>query len=130
MLLDHIEFRVASAADSLRFYETALKPLGVELVISVPPERTVSGGHRHGLGRDGYPSIWFHDGEAPIAPMHVAFAAQDRATVDQFFAAAIAAGARDNGPPGVRTRYHDAYYAAYVLDPDGNNIEVVCQYGD
>lgn len=73
----------------------------------------------------GYPSIWFHDGRAPIAPMHVAFAPQDRATVDQFFAAAIAAGARDNGPPGVRTPYHDAYCAAYVLDPEGNNIEVV-----
>lgn len=130
MLLDHIEFRVANAADSLRFYEAALRPLGIELVISVPPERTASGGHRHGLGRDGYPSIWFHDGETPVAPIHIAFAVQERALVDRFFAAAIAAGAQDNGAPGVRTRYHDAYYAAYVLDPDGNNIEVVCQSGD
>jgi len=127
MLFDHIEFRVADADRSLRFYEAALRCLGVEPVISIPADRTASGGRRHGLGRDGYPRLWFHDGEAPVAPVHIAFAVENRALVDAFHAAAIAAGGTDNGPPGVRTRYHDAYYAAYVLDPDGSNIEVVCQ---
>jgi catechol 2,3-dioxygenase-like lactoylglutathione lyase family enzyme len=126
-ILDHIEFAVADAERSRRFYEHALRPFGMTVVIRVAPERTRTGGTRYGLGRDGYPRIWFHDGEAPGNPMHLALAATDRRVVDAFHAAALAAGGTDNGAPGIRERYHPNYYAAFMLDPDGNNIEAVCQ---
>jgi catechol 2,3-dioxygenase-like lactoylglutathione lyase family enzyme len=126
-ILDHIEFGVANAERSRRFYEEALRPFGMTVILRVGPERTRTGGTRYGLGRDGYPRIWFHDGEAPGSPMHLALAATDRRVVDAFHAAALAAGGTDNGAPGVRGRYHPDYYAAFVLDPDGNNIEGVCQ---
>jgi catechol 2,3-dioxygenase-like lactoylglutathione lyase family enzyme len=126
-ILDHIEFAVADAERSRRFYEEALRPFGMTVVICVAPEWTRTGGTRYGLGRDSYPRIWFHDGEAPSSPMHVALAATDRRVVDAFHAAALAAGGTDNGAPGIRERYHPHYYAAFVLDPDGNSIEAVCQ---
>jgi catechol 2,3-dioxygenase-like lactoylglutathione lyase family enzyme len=129
-ILDHIEVAVADAERSRRFYEAALRPFGMTVIIRVGPERTRSGGTRYGLGRDGYPRIWFHDGEAPGNPMHVALATTDRHIVDAFYAAALAAGGLDNGAPGIRKRYHPNYYAAFVLDPDGNNIEAVCQQPD
>lgn len=127
VILDHIEIAVADADRSRRFFEEALRPLGMVLVIRVGPERTRTGGTRYGFGRDGYPSIWFHDGEAVTGGMHLAFAAASRAVVDAFHGAAIAAGGRDNGAPGIREHYHADYYAAFVIDPDGNNIEAVCQ---
>jgi catechol 2,3-dioxygenase-like lactoylglutathione lyase family enzyme len=127
VVLDHIEFAVADAERSRRFYEEALRPFGMTVIIRVGPDRTRTGGTRYGLGRDGYPRIWFHDGEAPGSPMHLALAATDRGVVDAFHKAALAAGGADNGAPGIRERYHPAYYAAFVLDPDGNNIEVICQ---
>ena len=126
-ILDHIEFAVADAERSRRFYEQALRPFGMTVILSVGPERTRTGGLRYGVGRDGYPRIWFHDGEAPGSPIHLALATADRRVVDAFHAAAVAAGGRDNGAPGVRERYHPNYYAAFVVDPDGNNIEGVCQ---
>jgi catechol 2,3-dioxygenase-like lactoylglutathione lyase family enzyme len=129
-ILDHIEFVVADAERSRRFYEEALRPFGMTVIIRVGPERTRTGGTRYGLGRDGYPRIWFHDGEAPGSPMHVALATIDRRVVDAFHVAASAAGGTDNGAPGIRERYHPNYYAAFVLDPDGNNIEAVCQAPD
>lgn len=126
-IVDHIEFAVHDAEASRRFYEHALAPLGIARVITVGPERTSTGGTRHGFGKDGYPSLWIHDNDRPGAALHIAFAAGDRALVDAFHRAALQAGGIDNGPPGIRARYHADYYAAYVLDPDGVNVEVVCQ---
>lgn len=129
-ILDHIEVAVADAERSCRFYEAALRPFGMTVIIRVGPERTRTGGTRYGMGRDGYPRIWFHDGEALGRPVHIALATTDRRVVDAFHAAALAAGGMDNGAPGTRERYHPNYYAAFVLDPDGNNIEAVCQVPD
>ncbi|MEX1056092.1 MAG: VOC family protein, partial [Natronospirillum sp.] len=112
---------------SRRFYELALAPLDIVRVITVGPERTRTGGTRHGFGKDGYPRLWIHDNEPSGAGTHIAFATQNRALVDAFYQAALAAGGIDNGPPGIRKHYHEHYYAAYVLDPDGINVEVVCQ---
>jgi catechol 2,3-dioxygenase-like lactoylglutathione lyase family enzyme len=78
-----------------------------------------------GFGREGKPVFWVAERE-PSGPVHIAFASPDRATVDAFHAAALAAGGRDNGPPGLRPHYHPSYYGAFVLDPDGNNVEAVC----
>ena len=127
-IIDHVEFSVRNAEASRNFYEKALAPLGFTRIISVGPDRTLSGGTRHGFGKDGYPSIWIHDNETPGTGTHIAFAAQDRDLVDAFFQAALNAGGIDNGPPGIRMHYHANYYAAYVLDPDGINVEVVCQH--
>jgi catechol 2,3-dioxygenase-like lactoylglutathione lyase family enzyme len=129
-ILDHIEFAVADVERSRRFYEEALRPFGMTVIVHVGPERSRTGGTRYGLGRDGYPRIWFHDGEAPGSPIHLALATADRHVVDAFHQAAIAAGGMDNGAPGVREHYHPDYYAAFVLDPDGNNVEAVCQMPD
>lgn len=126
-IIDHVEIPVADAQRSRRFYEPALKPLGFSLVISIDPVRTPHGGARHGFGSNGYPRLWIHEEHGERLPVHIAFAAGDRAKVDAFYAAAIVNGGTDNGGPGVRERYHPTYYAAYVLDPDGNNIEAVCQ---
>lgn len=126
-ILDHIEVAVRDAEASRRFYEHALAPLNIVRVITVGPERTRTGGTRHGFGRDGYPILWVHDMDAPGAGTHIAFATLTRAVVDAFYQAALKAGGIDNGPPAVRHRYHPHYYAAYVLDPDGINVEVVCQ---
>ncbi|WP_431258699.1 VOC family protein [Roseateles chitinivorans] len=124
--LDHIEFAVSDSSASLAFYKAALKPLGMDVVVSLGPSKTRAGS-RHGLGADGYPRVWIHDGKEGGAGLHLALSASKRSQVDAFWKSAVAAGGVDNGPPGVRERYHDHYYAAYVLDPDGNNIEVVCQ---
>ncbi len=126
-IINHIELPVAEAARARRFYEAALAPLGLLLVISVDPARTAHGGARYGFGKNRYPSLWIHqEGGAKLA-IHLAFTAEDRPAVDAFYAAALANGGTDNGVPGIRARYHENYYAAYVLDPDGNNIEAVCQ---
>jgi catechol 2,3-dioxygenase-like lactoylglutathione lyase family enzyme len=126
-IINHIELPVGDAKASRRFYEAALEPLGLSLVVSIDPARTLHGGARHGFGRDGYPSLWFHEETGNRLPVHVAFTASDRKAVDAFYQKALVHGGSDNGAPGVRERYHPNYYAAYVLDPDGNNIEAVCQ---
>lgn len=119
--LDHISIATADYAKSLAFYEAALAPLGVKTHMKFEgPEGNVAG-----LGRD-MPDFWVGDGGALQGRMHIAFAAPNRAAVDAFYAAAIAAGARDNGAPGLRPHYHPTYYAAFVFDPDGHNIEAVC----
>lgn len=125
--IDHIELTVSDVDASERFYLAALAHLGLELIVDVPRTRTRTGTRRVGLGSDGYPSIWLHAGERVGDGTHVAFTARDRKAVDQFHSAALAAGGRENGPPGIRHHYHDDYYAAYVLDPDGINLEVVFQ---
>jgi catechol 2,3-dioxygenase-like lactoylglutathione lyase family enzyme len=79
-----------------------------------------------GFGVEGKPYFWISGDPGPAAPIHFAFHCRNRAAVDAFYAAAMAAGGRDNGPPGLRPDYHPSYYAAFVLDPDGNNVEAVC----
>ena len=125
-MLDHVGFAVTDAERSKWFYEAALAPLGITLIMSVTPEQTESGGTAHGFGSDGKPYFWFGDNERVGEGTHVAFAARTRAEVDAFYAAAMAAGGTDNGPPGIRAIYHPNYYGAFVRDPDGLNIEAVC----
>lgn len=124
-MLDHVGFQVSDYAAARAFYDQALAPLGIALVMSVGPEET--GGSSHaGYGANGKPFFWIGDAGAPHPGLHVALAAPDRATVDAFYAAAMAAGGRDNGAPGLRPHYHPDYYGAFVLDLDGHNIEAVC----
>ena len=117
-MLDHVNLPVSDVERSKRFYEEALSPLGYGLLM----EHGISGA---GFGRAGKPFFWIKRGTAAAA-VHVAFASPDRLTVDAFHEAAVAAGGRDNGRPGLRPEYHSTYYAAFVLDLDGNNIEAVC----
>jgi catechol 2,3-dioxygenase-like lactoylglutathione lyase family enzyme len=125
-MIDHVGFAVADAERSRRFYEQALAPLGISLIISVPAEKTEAGGTAHGFGSDGKPYFWIGDNERVGEGTHVAFVAETRADVDSFYRAAIDAGGQDNGGPGLRPHYHPDYYAAFVFDPDGMNIEAVC----
>jgi len=133
-MLDHVSLRVADYERSKKFYVAALTPLGFTLAM----ESASSGA---GFRRDGIPGFWVKQGEPrspgnaadPVEPgscggpaIHVAFASVDRAAVDAFHRAALAAGARDNGAPSLRPQYHANYYGAFVLDPDGYNIEAVC----
>jgi len=126
-MLDHIGFNVSDFARSKAFYQKALAPLGYKIVMEVTVEQTGSY-QGAGFGDDRKPSFWIGAGgkSASAAPVHVAFVARDRAGVDAFYQAALAAGATDNGPPGIRAHYHPNYYGAFVLDPDGHNIEAVC----
>ena len=123
---DHIGLRCVDLARSLAFYRAALAALGLDIVMEVSAEQT--GDRRHiGFGRDGKPSVWLSDGAAGNAgELHLAFVAADRAQVDAFHRAGLAAGGRDNGAPGLRPHYHPNYYGAFVFDLDGNNIEAVC----
>jgi catechol 2,3-dioxygenase-like lactoylglutathione lyase family enzyme len=127
-MLDHIGLTVSDFARSRAFYLQALAPLGCRIVMEVALEET--GGRYQGAGfGDHKPYFWIGasgDGKAPTTPMHIAFAAGTRAQVDAFHAAALAAGGRDNGPPGLRPEYHPHYYGAFVIDPDGHNVEAVC----
>ena len=125
--LDHITLVVSDYARSKTFYEKALAPLSVDIVMEF--------GQSAGFGRDRKPDFWIATGPSSfqkpehlkvITPMHVAFATKNRAEVDAFYEAAIAAGGKDFGAPGVRAHYHPNYYGAFVIDPDGHNIEAVC----
>ena len=119
--LDHISLSTADYPTSLAFYQAALAPLGVSTHMKFEgPDGNVAG-----LGSD-QPFLWIGDGGALTGRLHIALRADTRAQVDAFYAAAIAAGGRDNGAPGLRAHYHPNYYAAFVLDPDGHNIEAVC----
>jgi len=125
-MIDHLGFGVADYARSKAFYERALAPLGIELVMEAGPDITEEGFPACGFGRNGKPSFWI-GGEGKTSPrMHVAFTAETRAQVDAFYKAALAAGATDNGAPGIRAHYHPNYYGAFVFDLDGHNIEAVC----
>jgi catechol 2,3-dioxygenase-like lactoylglutathione lyase family enzyme len=135
-MIDHISVRVADYDRSKKFYEAALAPLGYTLAMEV-----ASGA---GFGREFIPDFWVKQGEPRNAgslteptesislagcggsAVHVAFSSEDRSSVDAFYRAALAGGARDNGAPGLRPEYHPNYYGAFVLDPDGYNIEAVC----
>ena len=117
-MIDHIGLGVSDLDRSSAFYQRALDPLGYQLLL----ERDGS----VGLGRNGKPDFFIHANRPLSGPTHIAIASPDRATVHAFHAAGLAAGGRDNGPPGLRPHYHQHYYGAFVLDPDGNNIEAVC----
>ena len=124
-MLDHVGFAVSDYARSVAFYKKALEPLGFGLAMEVTPEMT--GGDAYaGFGRAGRPQFWIGTGKPLLGRLHVAFEASSRAAVDAFYAAAMAAGATDNGKPGLRPIYHANYYGAFVLDPDGHNVEAVC----
>ncbi|MCO5170034.1 MAG: VOC family protein [Planctomycetes bacterium] len=127
-MLDHIGIDVADYPAARAFYERALAPLGLSVVMSLTKEQTGSV-DCCGFGRGGKPEFWLGQaapGDAVRGELHVAFAAPDRAAVDAFHAAALAAGGQDNGAPGLRPEYHPTYYGAFVLDLDGHNIEAVC----
>jgi catechol 2,3-dioxygenase-like lactoylglutathione lyase family enzyme len=116
-MLDHITLIVSDYARAKDFYEKALKPLGYKLLMEY--------GQAAGMGEGTKPDFWFAAG-TPGSISHIALTASDRKTVDAFYKAAMAAGGKDNGKPGIRKEYHPTYYGAFVLDPDGHNIEAVC----
>ena len=118
-MLDHLGIAVEDFGRSKAFYQQALAPLGIELLMEPIPGIA-------GFGENQKPYFWIGDRDAPQTGIHVAFEVPTRELVDAFHAAALAAGGTDNGAPGVRELYHPQYYGAYVLDPDGNNVEAVC----
>jgi len=123
-MIDHTGIAVSDYGRAKIFYDAAFAALGGGLVMQVPVEFT-GGANVVGYGRE-RPVFWLHEGGEPGPGRHVAFAARSRAEVDAFYRAAIAAGGRDNGAPGLRPHYHPDYYGAFVFDPDGNNVEAVC----
>jgi catechol 2,3-dioxygenase-like lactoylglutathione lyase family enzyme len=125
-IIDHVSVNVTDFARSKAFYSQALAPLGIGLLMEF--------GMAAGYGREQKPELWLGAGKsdfqsdeqvAVLTPIHVCLRARNRAEVDAFHVAALAAGGRDNGAPGVRAHYHPGYYGAFVLDPDGHNIEAV-----
>jgi catechol 2,3-dioxygenase-like lactoylglutathione lyase family enzyme len=118
-MLDHVGFGVSDYARSKAFYESALAPLDITLVLEVKAMAA-------GFGKDDKPFFWIETRGPIVTGLHVAFAAEDRETVHAFHEAALAAGGTDNGAPGPREIYHPHYYGGYILDLDGNNIEAVC----
>ena len=125
-MIDHLGFDVSDYARSRAFYSHVLAPLGYGVVMEVTREMT--GGYEGcGFGPPSRPHFWVGKGSGtPGRGMHIAFTAQTRAQVDAFHAAALASGAQDNGAPGLRPHYHPDYYGAFVIDPEGNNVEAVC----
>jgi len=123
-MIDHTGLNVSDYLKSKRFYLAALAPLDYQLIKELPASIMPKGAM--GMGVPPKPDFWIAGGTPQSPPLHVAFRAANRAQVDAFYKAAMAAGGRDNGPPGVRERYHSNYYGAFVLDPDGHNIEAVC----
>ncbi|BAU14952.1 hypothetical protein LEP3755_55080 [Leptolyngbya sp. NIES-3755] len=119
-MFDHLSLGVSQIAQSIAFYDATLSPLGIKRLFNLPNVAA--------YGTDSHPMFWINhrEGNNSFAGFHLAFQATDRASVDAFYQAAIAAGATDDGKPGVRSQYHPNYYAAFVIDPDGYRIEAVC----
>ncbi|HEY7609176.1 MAG TPA: VOC family protein [Alphaproteobacteria bacterium] len=117
-MYDHIGLKVKDVAASARFYKAALAPLGHE--VASEDEQGA------GIGPKGAPALWLYRAKNGMGGVHVALTAPDRAAVDRFHAAGLKAGGRDNGKPGLRADYSPSYYAAFLIDPDGNNVEAVC----
>lgn len=120
MIIDHVGLAVSNLEQSKIFYSAALAPLGITLIVEVQGWA--------GFGKGGKPEFWFGEHSEPQKPMHIAFIAENREQVRQFYDAALQAGATDNGPPGIRAHYHPDYYGAFVIGPDGHNIEAVCHH--
>jgi catechol 2,3-dioxygenase-like lactoylglutathione lyase family enzyme len=125
-MIDHVGFPVSDYERSKAFYGKALAPLGYTLIMEIAADRTESGSPAAGFGKDGKPDFWIGGEGGLKGIVHVAIAADDRRAVDVFYRAALAAGGKDNGGPGLRPQYHSSYYGAFVLDPDGHNVEAVC----
>ena len=121
-MFDHLGLPVTDLEHACRFYEQALQPLGIAVVKSFPDAVGLAAGR----GRTAEQELWLTRADHVPGPLHMAFAAASRAQVDAFHRAALAAGARDNGAPGLRPQYHDNYYGAFVIGPDGHNLEAVC----
>ncbi|MCY4752793.1 VOC family protein [Pelomonas aquatica] len=124
-MIDHLSLTVGDYAKSKAFYLAALAPTGHSRLVELPAAaagQSPSAGFCHADGSD----LWIRQGRPIQPPVHIAFRVPTRAAVDGFHKAALAAGGTDNGPPGLRPNYHPSYYGAFVLDPDGNNIEAVC----
>lgn len=124
-MIDHTGISVSDFARSKAFYLAALAPIGYELLLEVPAAVT-GRNDAAGFGVAPKPDFWLASGTPNVPPLHIAFRVGSRAEVDAFYATAIRAGGKDNGKPGVRAHYHPNYYGAFVLDPDGHNIEAVC----
>lgn len=124
-MIDHTGLSVRDPAKSRVFYEKALAPLGYTVMMEIPKEFT-GGRVVLGLGVPPKPDFWVAEGTPQEPKIHIAFRADNRRQVDEFYKSALAAGGKDNGPPGPRPHYHKDYYGAFVLDPDGHNVEVVC----
>lgn len=119
MLFDHLGIGVDDFEKSKAFYKQALAPLGFEILSE--------GENWARVGKAGQGHLWFGTYRPKPAPIHIAFIAETREQVNAFYTAALGSGGKDNGAPGVREQYHPNYYAAFVIDPDGHNIEAVCQ---
>ena len=117
-MFDHIGLRVKNLAASVRFYQAALAPLG-----HVVGSQDASSA---GIGPKDAAALWLYAATQPVAGTHVAFVAETRDAVDRFYRSGLEAGGTDNGKPGVRADYSERYYAAFLIDPDGNNVEAVC----
>ena len=124
-MIDHTGIIASDFAKSRDFYAKALSAIGYELIMALPASVT---GHADvaGFGEPPKPDFWVSSGSPNRPLIHIAFRVANRALVDAFYRAAIEAGGRDNGPPGLRPHYHPNYYGAFILDPDGHNIEAVC----
>ena len=125
-MIDHLGITVANHAASKAFYTKALAPLGIGVVMEVPKAESGAASDYTGLGAKEKPFFWITEGKAAANGMHLCFVAETRAAVDAFYKAAMAAGAKDNGKPGVREHYHPNYYGAFVIDLNGVNLEAVC----
>jgi catechol 2,3-dioxygenase-like lactoylglutathione lyase family enzyme len=118
-MFDHIGFGVRDLSGTRAFYTAALAPLGMGVPWDKIPGVVA-------FGREGRPQLWFNEKQDGPTGVHIALTAETRAEVDAFHKAALAAGGKDNGPPGLRPQYHPNYYGAFVIDPDGHNLEAVC----
>lgn len=119
-MFDHVKFGVSHFERCKAFFSKALEPLGVKVLAEGEPSYGVE------LAGEGIASLCLFETDVTPAPLHIAFAAKSREQVDAFYRAALAAGGTDNGPPGLRPQYHPDYYAAFVIGPDGHNLEAVC----
>ena len=128
-MIDHTGLLVSDPVKSRKFYDQALAPIGYQVIMEIPKEHT-GGIVVLGYGAPPKPDFWMAEGKPNEPKVHIAFRAEKQAQVDAFYKAALAAGGKDNGPPGPRPHYHKDYYGAFVLDPDGHNIEVVCHCPD
>ncbi len=120
MSLDHVTLPVTDLPRSVTFYDATLAAIGIE-------RRTADGATFAGYGRDGRAFFWIGQRSGPVTGVHVAFSVTSLDAVDRFHGFGLAAGGTDNGPPGLRPHYHPDYYGAFILDPDGHNIEAVCR---
>lgn len=126
-MLDHIDFAVAEFERSREFYVRALAPLGINSILDI---KRHDGREGTGFGRNSLPQFWIGGGSAVSGRLHFAFTAESRTDVDAFYEAALLAGGKSKGEPGLRPRYGENYYAAFVYDPDGHTIEAVCRQSD